>query len=428
MGLNIISVVESAAEPNFRLSGKEIMGARDVTLSSISSVLSPSPLGLSTQVKGSNNPPSNQQSDNNSSLGGDTQGNIRDQHHVKEKHIVTSLSPSFTVDAKKLFNDLTVSSIGLNIEEGGRARKTVLSLLGIFVNFSHIKNRGRTTEKIDRIIEKDAVEFSEHTGMSKELKELLVTSGHEALTHFMGEFNLACDQMWLGKKTENKLSNPQAVQYKVNREFCNIRAKDLIERLTAKNLSQFEIQMRFHSFREVFLAQASSVDSGYAPDKYLARSLTNSVSEVKNDRSNGLNVENAKSPHLLQTVAEIHTPPASSKTRGISYEVFERDSDTTVRSRANEIGAEQLASDKSNDDEIEEENSGNTNHKLLEIEMDETQKALVIDTLHSREAKRVKIDENNVSELIKEAIKQFGISGNPHQFEFKSPVNSGSKP
>lgn len=429
MGLDAISNHDSVTESDLCLSNKETRATptSSITLSSVSSVQSPSSAGLSKKEKVNIHHIGNQESDNNGSRRESIPRNISDQHNVKEEHIVTTPAPPSTGDAKKLFNNLTLKNIhrgDLNTE--GRARKTYISLLGIFVNYDYINSRGCTSEKINRIIDEIAVNFSKYTGMSEELKALLVTCGQAALNKFIEDFNQACDTEWLAKHPGVELTDPQADQYKVNKEFCNIHAKYLIKRLTDKNLAQAEIQTLFILFRDVFLAQASSVDSGYIPAKYLEQPFKNPVSEVKNDDQNGLNVESAKSPHLVQTVAEIHAPPVSNKANSISSEVIERDSisDTTVRRRAKEIAIDMIALD----DEAEATPSENTNHKLLELPMDESQNTPEIYTIHSHEAKRIKNRENDALELIREPVRQFGVSGNPHQFEFKSSVNSGNNP
>lgn len=471
MSSTIISNHNSVTESYLGSSKKESEATtQSKVLSSVSSVNSRGPVDLSAQEKENIHSSGNQESDNNISPGDCISRNISDQHDVKKECIVTTPSLYLTGDARSLFNSLTASKIplkDLNIEEGGRARKTVMSLLGIFVSFVNTNSSGYTSEEIDRIIEKDVVKFSKHRGMSGELKKLLATSGHDALNHFVEEFNLACDEKWQANNPGNKLTGPQEEQYCVNKKFCNLYANDCIDGLTSKKLSQLHIQMRFNSFRAAFLALASSVGCGYNSIQDVEKPLKNPVGKVGNNGKNGLNFKSAQLPYVaeihtppatpatpatpasnklsdrsspvIRVAAEVHPPPSRNKISDISYKVPGQGPDTADRGDTEVITADQMDSNKSNDAETEEKTSKNMNHKQSALEKDENQwalemvenqKALEIfsreDKLaRERQAKLVRDEENYVLDIRRGAIKEFDISGNLHQSKLKSPINSG---
>lgn len=341
MGSHNVNGLEPNIRPSIVFSEKESGRSENKILSSLSSVHSPSFPSFSKKmmegVKDING------------IGVET-GKVHLLREGVTGHIVgkqeigaaqpESIPPlSFTDGARKLFNDLTFSDINfnvINIERVSKEKKTILSLLGIFTNFS--KDNDWVAEELRKMTGDDDFTSQKCTIFSKELQKLLVTSGQDAFLHFTKSFNNECDNKWskLHPDFAQSESESHSEQYNTNQQFCNNHAIKIIKTLTASNASEIEIQTRFRLFRDVFLAQASTLDSGYSVHRYLAEEPAGLTPEIARGGSGDHTHQSERSESILQpscqiqTVAEIHAPPLKNEINVISHQRIDKIKESNV--------------------------------------------------------------------------------------------------
>lgn len=332
MGVNIANGLDSSITPSITLSEKENRRQESKVFSSLSSVYCPDSSCFPREIKRN----INEIAEKNGELHLLSESLIRENLGKNKIKLAQENSKSplyFTDGARELFNNLTLSGInlkGLNIERESKEKKTELFLLGILTNFSKDKINYRAADELSKITESDNYTDAKTTVIGRELKNLLFISGHEAFHHFIECFNHECDKKWSEIHPGLVLNDPKSEQYNINQQFCNKHAISLIKSLTAKNATELEIQTRFRLLRDVFLAQASTLDSGYPVDRYLTEEAAALTSEItpngagehlyQTERSDNA----ARSSCQIQTVAEIHAPPVNDRVKRLSHHEIDR--------------------------------------------------------------------------------------------------------